>query len=114
MTQEKYFQREELFFDFWTKEFKEIMSKMHIGSWKHGIDSLGKNMKVIYKDSYIHDDGRELIKEIIYLHSSGFYIYLSKKMVAEINFVAKIFYKPEHYNEIMMFLNAIKKHETVN
>lgn len=114
MSQEKYFVKEELFFDFWTKEFKEIMSKLEIGIWNTSLNHISKKMKPVYKESKIIDKDTELIKEIIYLHPSGFYIYLSKIDVDEMNFLAKIFYKLEHYDEIMMFLNTFKKHETVN
>jgi len=110
----KYFEREELFFDFWTKEFKEIMSKMDVGLLSLDHEILNKRMKTIYKDSKFVEDKRELVKEIIYLHPSGFYIYLSKSNVAEINFRIKIFYKLEHHGEIMMLLNTLKKNEKLN
>jgi hypothetical protein len=50
-----------------------------------------------------------LYKEYIVKYKAGFYIYLSRNDFETKTFEIKILYKPEQYNEVLLFLRQLKK-----
>jgi hypothetical protein len=50
-----------------------------------------------------------LYKEYIVKYKAGFYVYLSRPDFETKTFKIKILYKPEQYNEVLLFLRQLKK-----
>lgn len=67
-------------------------------------------LKSIYKLIYLKSSYSEEIQHMdaIFQHSSGYYIYLSRKPNSS-EFQLKIIYKSEKYEEIKLFINNLKK-----
>jgi hypothetical protein len=63
-----------------------------------------------YKPIYLNSKyGKEIYHiEGIFLHTSGFYIYLSR-FDGEVSFNIKVIYKVEQYEEIKIYINSLKK-----
>ena len=104
--QENYFEYLE---DFLSQLSDGIYSKLDVDiSLGLKPENLTEKYVQIYSHSYF-EKSKEFIKDIIYKHPSGFYIYFSRINYNEISFKVKILYLRESYSEIMMFLKLIEK-----
>ena len=110
MSEEKkiYFENQKTVIDFLSKD-GSLYSELNIGlvSYVTPVMLDSKNYKRIFSIGTLLDS--ELFKEIVYQHPSGYYIYFSKSNYSEQNYLVKILYLPEKYNEIIMFINQLKK-----
>ena len=110
MSEEKkiYFENQKVIIDFLSKDGL-LYSELNLGlvSYITPVMLESKNYNRIFSIGTLFES--ELFKEIVYEHPSGYYIYFSKSSYTEQNYLVKILYLPEKYNEIIMFINQLKK-----
>lgn len=110
MIEEKknYFENQKTIIDFLSRNGL-LYSELNLGEFTFLTPNMlkSKNYKSIFSIGTMFES--ELFKEIVYEHPSGFYIYFSISNYSEQNYYIKIIYTPEKYNEIMMFINQLKK-----
>jgi hypothetical protein len=69
-------------------------------------EKLQKRYTLVFLKSSYGEDIRDY--EAIFKYVSGFYIYLYRTMDTE-KFKLRIIYKPQHYEEIKLYINGLKK-----
>ena len=110
MSEEKkiYFENQKTIIDFLSRD-GSLYSELNLGLVLYITPVMleNKNYKRIFSIGTLLES--ELFKEIVYQHPSGYYIYFSKSNYSEQNYLVKILYLPEKYNEIIMFINQLKK-----
>lgn len=108
--EQKYFKLEDKFLKWIEEEHNRIYSVLRVDISKTIDPKIFKDKKGSVVLTYSRMmDGAEILSDAIYQHNSGFYIYLSKSDDTEISFQSKIYYKQEQHDEVIMFVNSIKK-----
>lgn len=69
-------------------------------------EKLQKSYTLIFLNSSYDDKIRHY--EAVFKYVTGFYIYLYRELDTE-PFKLKILYKPQHYEEIKLYINGLKK-----
>lgn len=92
---------------------QDIMSVMEVESISGKLtpaDILSEKFKKSYNLIFLNSSSDDKIKhhEAIFQYVTGFYIYLYKPE-NEDSFKLKIIYKPQHYEEIKLYINGLKK-----
>lgn len=86
---------------------KNVFSSLNVGLQPTGFkDFIGKKLEIVYEETHLNDNFEIGWDNIIYKTAQPFYIYLSFN---ENGWNIVIYYKPNQFNELKLFLIQLLK-----
>lgn len=108
--EEKYFIRENDFLDILKDRHQKLYGIINVNSVLNITPEIliNKNFEIEYLNSFEYD-GEIKHSDGIFKHRSGFYLYLSRLTLSEINFKVKVYYDVDQLSEVKFFIKNLTK-----
>ena len=110
MGKENYFSVEEKFEQILHNRFGKLYSKTQIQTPLKLTPELllQKDFKLEFAD-ILELDNEFRFFDVIFEHKSGFFLYLSRKDITELNYQVKLYFEPEKLDEVSFFIKNLIK-----
>jgi len=108
MEKENYFSVEERFENILYERYGKLFSKTQVQTHLKITPELllEKEFRLEFADT-IELDNEFRFFDAIFEHKSGFFLYLSRKDMVELNYRVKIYFEPEKLNEVNFFIKNL-------
>mgnify|MGYP003337055973 CR=1 FL=1 len=115
MGKENYFSVEEKFENILYQRYGKLYSKTQVQTFLNITPEilLQKDFKLEFAD-IVELDNEFRFFDAIFEHKSGFFLYLSRKDIIELNYRVKIYFEPEKLDEVSFFIKNLIKFKDKN